>query len=163
MSLKSLLLWVTALTKRLRRIRKVAGSIPGRGYIDLYCVSGARRYCPVMVGVTSSQLDLPSLTPLFAACGRLQLWVSHFTTSVTLLQVAVIDPTNNGRRFSSWEHLAIEDYIYLYRCSFSAGKICGLHNMSLVCGLYEIVFYKWNIKEDDNWEFDRKKVILQSR
>ena len=34
-------------------------------------------------GGATSQLDLPSLTPLFVAgCGRLQLGVSHWATSV---------------------------------------------------------------------------------
>ena len=40
------------------------------------------------VGVTASQLDLPSLTPLsVAGCGRLQLGVDHLATSAALLQV----------------------------------------------------------------------------
>ena len=35
------------------------------------------------VGDATSQLDLPSLTPLsVAGCGRLQLGVSHWATSV---------------------------------------------------------------------------------
>ena len=38
-------------------------------------------------GVTASQFDLPSLTPLFVAgCGRLQLGAHHWATSVALLQ-----------------------------------------------------------------------------
>ena len=40
------------------------------------------------VGVVTSQLDQPSLTPLFvASCGRLQLGVPHWATSVALLHV----------------------------------------------------------------------------
>ena len=39
-------------------------------------------------GVKASQLDLPSLTPLFVAgCGRRQPGVTHWDTSVALLQV----------------------------------------------------------------------------
>ena len=39
-------------------------------------------------GSTVSELDLPSLTPLsVAGCGRLQLGVPHWATSVALLQV----------------------------------------------------------------------------
>ena len=39
-------------------------------------------------GVTASQLDLPSLTPLsVAGCGRLQLEAAHWATWVKLLQV----------------------------------------------------------------------------
>ena len=35
------------------------------------------------VGAATSQLDLPSLTPLYVAgCGRLQLGVPHWATSV---------------------------------------------------------------------------------
>ena len=40
------------------------------------------------VGVTASQLDLQSLTPLsVTGYGRLQLGAVHFATSVTLVQV----------------------------------------------------------------------------
>ena len=40
------------------------------------------------VGLTASRLDLPSLMPLsVAGCGRLQLGVAHWATSVALLQV----------------------------------------------------------------------------
>ena len=39
-------------------------------------------------GVTVSQLDLSSLTPLYVAeCGGLQLGAGHWATSVALLQV----------------------------------------------------------------------------
>ena len=42
----------------------------------------------MMVGVTASQLDLPPQTQLSAAgCGRLQLEVAHWATSVALLQI----------------------------------------------------------------------------
>ena len=46
-------------------------------------------YCPVKGGgVTASQLDLLSLTPLsIAGCGRQQLGAAHFATPVALLQV----------------------------------------------------------------------------
>ena len=40
------------------------------------------------VGVTASKVDLPSLMPLaVAVCGRLQLGIPHWATSVALLQV----------------------------------------------------------------------------
>ena len=49
-------------------------------------IRGAQGVC--RVGVTASQFDLPSLTPLsVAGCGRLQLGASHWVTSVALLQV----------------------------------------------------------------------------
>ena len=39
----------------------------------------------------ATKFDLPSLTPLsVAGCGRLQLGVAHFATSVALLQVVDI-------------------------------------------------------------------------
>ena len=67
---------------------KVAGSIPGSGCTDLFCARGAQGVLLMRVGVTVSQLDLPSLMPLsVAACGRLQLGVAHWATSVALLQV----------------------------------------------------------------------------
>ena len=67
---------------------KVAWSIPGQGSADLYCARGAQEALSMRVMVTASQLDLPSLTPLFVAgCGRLQLRVAHWATSVALLQL----------------------------------------------------------------------------
>ena len=49
-----------------------------------------RGYCPVTGGGTTSQLDLPSVTPLsIAGCGRLQLGAANWATSVVLLQVVV--------------------------------------------------------------------------
>ena len=62
-----------------------------RGCTDLYILlaSGDQGVLPCEGwGVTASQLDLPSLTPLsVAGCGRLQLGAAHWATSVTLLQV----------------------------------------------------------------------------
>ena len=47
-----------------------------------------RGYCGVKVGVTASQLDLSSLTPLYVAgCGLLQLGAAKWATSAALLQV----------------------------------------------------------------------------
>ena len=79
------------------------------------------------LGVTASQLGLPSLTPLSVASrARLQLGVANWATSVVLLQDLIIDPTNSGSRFSYAGLLAIEDcsiflfiflYIFLYSCS----------------------------------------------
>ena len=44
---------------------------------------GAQGVVPMRVGGATSQLDLPSLTPLsVAGCGRLQLGVPHWATSV---------------------------------------------------------------------------------
>ena len=44
---------------------------------------GAQGVLPTMAGGATSQLDLPSLTPLsIADCGRQQLGVPHWATSV---------------------------------------------------------------------------------
>ena len=61
----------------------VAGSIPGRGCTDLYNARGAQGVPPMRVGGATSQLDLPSQTPLsVAGCVRLQLRVPHLDASV---------------------------------------------------------------------------------
>ena len=46
---------------------------------------------PMRVGLKANQLDVPSLTPLsVAGCGRLQLGVVQWATSLALLQVVDI-------------------------------------------------------------------------
>ena len=50
---------------------------------DLYYARGAQGVLPIRVGGATSQLDLPSLTPLSVASGgRLQLGVPHWANSV---------------------------------------------------------------------------------
>ena len=50
---------------------------------DLYYARGAKGVLPMRVGGATSQLDLPSLTPLsVAGCGWLQLGVPHWAASV---------------------------------------------------------------------------------
>ena len=50
---------------------------------DLYYARGAQGVLPMRVEGATSQLDLPPLTPLsIAGCGRLQLGVPHWATSV---------------------------------------------------------------------------------
>ena len=70
---------------------RISRSSPGLTERDLsvLCASGAQGALPCEGrGVTASQLDLPSLTPLsVAGCGRLQLEAAHWVTWVTLLQV----------------------------------------------------------------------------
>ena len=69
------------------RIRRVSRAgirirIRIRGYANFDIQSISSVYVP------TSQLDLPSLTLLsVAGCGRLQLGVPHWATSVALLQV----------------------------------------------------------------------------
>ena len=60
----------------------VARSIPLR-CTDLYYARGAQGALPMRVGGATSQLDLPSLTPLsVAGCGWLQLGVPQWAASV---------------------------------------------------------------------------------
>ena len=63
----------------------------------------------------TSQLDLPSMTPLsVAGCGRLQLGVPHWATSIYYCKQLIIDPTFCGSRFSTGRLLAIEDFIFFH-------------------------------------------------
>ena len=67
---------------------KVAVSILGRGCTDLYCKAIRWYILPMRVGVTASQFDLLSLPALsITGCDRLLLGVTHWATSVALLQV----------------------------------------------------------------------------
>ena len=67
---------------------KVARSTPGTGCTDLYCARGAHWVLTMRVRLTVSRYDLSSLMPWsIAGCGRLQLGVAHWATSVALLQV----------------------------------------------------------------------------
>ena len=59
----------------------------------------------------TSQLDLPSLTPLsIAGCGRLQLGVPHWATSVDYCMQLIITPPFCGSCFSTGRLLPIEDF-----------------------------------------------------
>ena len=61
---------------------KVAVSI-AVGCIDLYYARDAQGVLPMRVEGATSQLDLPFPTPWsIAGCGRLQLEVPHWATSV---------------------------------------------------------------------------------
>ena len=65
------------------------------------------------VGGATSQLDLPSLTPLsVAGCGRLQLGVPHWATSIYYCMQLIIYPTFCGSRFSTGRLLAIENFTF---------------------------------------------------
>ena len=75
---------------------------------------------PMRVGVATSRLDLESLTLLsVAGCGRLQLGVSHWATSVDYCKLLLIDPTLCGSRFCTGRLLAIEDFSFL--CTIRLG------------------------------------------
>ena len=53
------------------------------GAAPIYTMHEALRGTAMRVGGATSQFDLPSLTPLsIAGCGRLQLGVPHWATSV---------------------------------------------------------------------------------
>ena len=67
------------------------------------------------VGGATSQLDLPSFTPLFVAgCGRLQLGASHRAASVHYCKQLIIEPTFCGSRFSTGRLLAMEDFTFTF-------------------------------------------------
>ena len=78
---------------------------------DLYYARGAQGVGTAHEGRgATSQLDLKSLTPLsVAGCGRLQLGVLHFATSVGYCKQLIIDPT-----FYTGRLLAIEDFTFFY-------------------------------------------------
>ena len=87
-----IILWVAAYSRWLPRMLKVAGSVPGRGSTYLYCARGAQGVLPMRAGSATSQLDLPSLTPLsVAGCGAPLGWQMDskvcpiVTTSLLLL------------------------------------------------------------------------------
>ena len=72
---------------------------------------GAQGVLPMRVGGATSQLDLPSLTPLSVAdCGWLQLGVPNWAASV-YCKLLIIDPTFCGSRFSTGRLVAIEDFM----------------------------------------------------
>ena len=101
--------WVAAKARWLPCKLKVAGSIPGWGWPDLYCAWGAQWVLPTR-GATS-QLDLLSLMPLSeAGYGQLQLGAPNWATSVDCCKWFIIDPTFCGSRLSTGRLLAMEDF-----------------------------------------------------
>ena len=86
----------------------------------LYARGGAQEHRPWGWGGETSQLDLPSLTPLYVAgCGRLQLGVPHWATSVDYCKQLIIDPTFCGSRFSAGRLPAKENFTFFTSsCTF---------------------------------------------
>ena len=76
-------------------------------------------------GGATSQLDLPSLTPLsLAGCGRLQLRVPHWATSKDYCKWLIIDLWSI---ISTWRLLAIEDLtFFLHTFYIHTGKITSI-------------------------------------
>ena len=73
------------LARWLPRMLKLQGRFPEAALIHTICTrrSAGTQVLPIRVGVATSQLDLPSLSPLsVAGRGRLQLGVPHWATSV---------------------------------------------------------------------------------
>ena len=92
---------------------KVGRSIPAKAALIDYG-RGAQGILPIRVGGATSQLNLPSLTPLsIAGSGRLQLGVPHWAASVNYWKLLIIDPTFCGSRFSTGRLLAIEEFTLL--------------------------------------------------
>ena len=104
------------------------------GCIDLYYARGAQGVLPMRVGCATSQLDLPSLTPLsVAGCGWLQLGVPHWAASVDYCKKLIIDPTFCGSRFSTGRLLAIEDFAFTFEVLTTPWKICRRGRKSSLC------------------------------
>ena len=84
-------------------------------------------------GGATSQLDLPSLTPLsVAGCGCLQPGAPHLATSVKLLQVLIIEPTFCGRRFSTGRLLAIEDFTFFTESDYNKADHLTISEFGLI-------------------------------
>ena len=92
------------------------------------------------MGGSTSQFDLPSLTPLsVAGCGRLQLGVPHWAASVDYCQQLIIDPTFYGSRFSTGRILAIEDCRLLYTNGITVRRYWSAGYMGLC--LSNVIIY----------------------
>ena len=66
-------------------------------------------------GGSTSQLDLPSLTPLsVAGCGRLQLGATSFGYFSRLLYQLIIDPKFCGSRCSTGRLMVMEDFTFTF-------------------------------------------------
>ena len=109
-------------------MRNVAGPILCSGCTDLHCKYRQGILPCKGWGVTASQLELSSLTPLsVAGCGRLQVGVAHCAT--------LVDPTNSGSIFSFTGLLAIKD------CLFKNIFVSFYHTEKLVWP-NEVLLYK---------------------
>ena len=76
-----------------------------------------------------SQLDLPSLTPLWlAGCGRLKLGVQQWATSVDYWKLLIIDPTFCGSADSPLGSSWPKTLPLLQVAGQNEGKICNYHN-----------------------------------
>ena len=89
------------------------------------------------VGGATSQLDLPSLTPLYiAGCDWLQLGAPHWASSVNYCKL-IIEPTFCGSRFFTDRLLAITDFAFtlLYWSDLSV--------LSLLVGFISFIIIGW--------------------
>ena len=80
-------------------------------YTDLYYARGAQGVLPMRVEECDQSVGSPVSDAIVrSCCGRLQLGVPHWTTSVDYRKWLIIDPTFCGSRFSNGSLLAIEDF-----------------------------------------------------
>ena len=108
---------------------KVAASIPVRGGTVLLCARRSSGGTAHEGAGATCQFDLQSLTPLsVAGCGRLELGVCHWATSVALLQVG----DNLPIRFSSGG-LFREDFTLPFLVEFK--KII----VNIFCKIYSLL------------------------
>ena len=83
---------------------------------------------------STSQLDLPSLTPLsVSGCGRLQLGVPRWATSADHCKLLIIDPTFCGSIFSTGRLMAREDFTF-FIAHIYAGNLVRLLNRLWLTG-----------------------------
>ena len=93
-------------------------------------------------GGATSQLDLPSLTPLsVAGCGQLQLGVPHWATSSDYCKQLMIEATFCGSIFCTGRLLAIEDFTlflrYTYNSPTNAWEV--IEEIYQTCGAISII------------------------
>ena len=121
---------------------KVARQIPAEAVLIILCTrhSGDTTHYG---GGETSQLDLPSLTPLsIADGGRLQLGVPHWATSVDYYKQLIIDPTFCGSRFSTGRLLAIE-YFTFYSLKGQRDDGIGIESVSVTEALLMLTLLKY--------------------
>ena len=119
--------------------------IPPVAELHRFTLWGAQGVLPMRVGGATSQLDLPSLTPLsVAGCGR-----SSATRSSPLgyfsnyCKELIIDPTFCGSRFSTGRLLAIEDFFFKQLFETWRDLVCRIN----------LHFPNWNsyLKPEEIW------------
>ena len=137
------------------------------GCTDLYYARGAQGVLPIRVGGKTTQLDLPSLTPLsVAGCSWLQLGVPHWAASVHYCKQLVIDSKICGSRFSTLRLLAIEDLLLLFSNPSSCDNFFKENSAaSYIFIIYDLgdVFFRCQAGAEDEAELEEHIHKLRCR